>query len=47
MNLLIKGEGVPFLNFVESPVVPLLNFEGGPGVSLSNFRKILGPTFKL
>ena len=47
MNLLIKGEGVPLLNFVEGPGVPLLNFEGGPGVSLSNFRKILGPTFKL
>ena len=47
MNLLIKGEGVPLLNFVEGPGVPLLNFEGGPGVSLSNFRKILDPTFKL
>ena len=42
MNSLKKGEGVPLLNFVGSPVVPILNFEVGPGVPLLNFEGGLG-----
>ena len=50
MNSLKKGEGVPLLNFVESPEVPILNVGVGPGVPLLNFRGCPGsqgpgPTF--
>ena len=47
MNSLMKGEGVPLLNFERGPGVLLLNFEGGPGVPLLNFRGVPDPTFKL
>ena len=48
MNLLKKGEGVPFLNSEGGPGILLLNFEGGLGVPLLNFRgvpglEVLGP----
>ena len=42
LNSLKKGEGVPLLNFVGSPVVPILNFEVGLGVPLLNFEGGLG-----
>ena len=47
MNSLMKGEGVPLLNFEGGPGVLLLNFEGGPGVPFLNFREVPGPIFKV
>ena len=43
MNSLKKGEGVPLLNFDESPGVPLLNFGGGRGVPGPTFLGVQGP----
>ena len=46
MNSLMKGEGVPLLNFEGGPGVLLLNFEGGPGVPFLNFRGSRVPFLK-
>ena len=37
-----KGDGVPLLNFDESPAVPLLNFGGGRGVPGPTFLEVQG-----